>query len=489
LPGIFSDHMVLQRDIPIHIWGWADPGERVSVRLGETASFAVTDGLGHWSLYLPPQRPGDPVTVKIEGTNSITLSDVLIGDVWVASGQSNMMMPLAGFPGAPVRNSELEIAHAAHPEMRLLTVPPRSSQFRMDDVSAAWKVCMPDSAKDFSAVAYFFGREISSQEKIPVGLIDATAGGTPAESWMSLQALASDSSLAPILVRWGDYEDEEVDVPATKARDARVDAEAKTAGKPVPQHTWHPELGWWAPSGFFNGMIAPITPFTIKGVIWYQGETSSSAERAPFYERLFPDLIANWRSEWKQGNFPFLYAQIAGLDDSEKIYTCWGVIRDAQRRALSVANTGMAVTLDVGESNNIHPTDKLTVGHRLAVLAGSLAYGENIEAYGPLFERAMVEGGSVRVWFEHAAGLTPSSGGAVEGFEVAGKDHSFRPAEAHIDGSSIVVSSAEIKSPLYVRYAWAIAPVANLVNSTGLPASTFTSEGRLSDVFLLPTAH
>jgi sialate O-acetylesterase len=236
-------------------------------------------------------------------------------------------------------------------------------------------------------------------------------------------------------------------------------------------------------------MIAPLTPYTIRGVIWYQGETNASVDRAPFYERLFPDLIANWRSEWKQGNFPFLYAQIAGYDDWEKIYTCWGVIREAQRRALSVANTGMAVTLDVGEANNIHPTDKLTVGRRLALLADSLAYGEPVTASGPLFQRAMEEDGGIRVWFEDAAGLAAADGRPVEGFEVAGSDHNFKPAEGHIDGASVVVSSAEIKHPVYVRYAWANAPAANLVNAAGLPASTFTSEGRLSDVFLLPTTH
>jgi hypothetical protein len=283
LPGILSDHMVLQRDIPIHLWGWADPCERISVQLGKIMVSATTDELGHWSVYIPPQQPGAPVSIDFRGTNSITLSDVLIGDVWVASGQSNMMMPLVGFPGAPVKNGSQEIANAAHAELRLLTVPTRSSPYRLDDFSASWKACTPESAKDFSAVAYFFGREIAAKQRVPLGLIDATAGGTPAE--------------------------------------------------------------------------------------------------------------------------------------------------------------------------------------------------------------AMEKDGCGRVWFEHAAGLADADGRSVEGFEVTGPDHAFESAEAHIDGASVVVSSAEIKHPVYVRYAWANAPVANLVNAAGLPASTFTSEGRLSDVFLLRAIH
>lgn len=242
------------------------------------------------------------------------------------------------------------------------------------------------------------------------------------------------------------------------------------------------------PGGLFNGLIAPITPFSIHGAIWYQGESNSRPDRAPLYARLFPDLIADWRSEWKQGDFPFLYVQISSFPSSPG--DAWGVICDAQRRTLSTANTGMAVTLDIGDPNNIHPADKQTVGHRLALLARAQIYGETIEAYGPLFQSATPEGASIRVWFQHGGeSLATSDGGAAHGFEVAGEDRHFAPAQARIEGKSVVAFSPEVKNPVYLRYARPNAPVANLVNSSGLPASTFTSEERLSAITLLPPAH
>ncbi len=489
LPGIFSDRMVLQRDAPIHIWGWADPGEQISVRLGNGTSSTNANDVGRWSVYLPPLPSGGPAVIAITGKNTIKLSDVLIGDVWVASGQSNMEMPLSGFsPGTFVKDGSKEISQATHPQIRLFMVPRRSSPYRTDDVASAWTICAPETAKDFSAVAYFFGREISAQEKVPVGLIDATWGGTPAEAWISFDGLASDASIANVFLNWADFADQQSDAAATLAREAREDADAESAGKPKPQHSWHPDPASWMPGGLFNGMIAPMTPFSIRGVIWYQGESNSRADRAPLYARVFPDLIADWRSEWKQGDFPFFYVQISSFRSSPT--EVWGVVRDAQRRTLSTANTGMAVTIDVGDPDNVHPADKQTVGHRLALLARAQVYGESIEANGPLFQNATPEGSSMRVWFEHASKtLGTSDGGAVQGFELAGEDHKFAPAQARIEGKTVVASNPEIKNPVYIRYAWANVTTANLVNSYGLPASTFTNEERLAAVTLLPTAH
>ena len=489
LPGLFDNHMVLQRDAPIHLWGWADPDEQVSVQLGNARVAASADNLGHWSLYLPPQPAGGPVEITIAGTNTLTLTDVLIGDVWVASGQSNMQMPLGGFGSSAVlKDGEKEIAAATHPEIRLFQVPNRASAYRTNDIAATWTLCTPTTAKDFSAVAYFFGREIAAKEKVPVGLIDATWGGTPAEAWVSTEALASEPALAPVLLNWSNFANQQANLADTVAAEKREDAEALAAGTPIAKHPWHPNPDSWSPSQLFNGMIAPLTPFSIRGVIWYQGETNSALDRAPLYHRLFSTLIADWRSQWGQGDFPFFFAQISSFRSTPQ--EAWGVLRDAQRRTLSVANTGMAVTIDVGDPDNVHPADKQTVGHRLALLARAQVYGEKIEDSGPVFEQATAEGTTIRAWFQHVGkGLAASDGGVAQGFEVAGADHRFAAAQARIEGSSVAASSPEVKNPIYIRYAWPNAPQANLVNSFGLPTSTFTSEQHLAGLTLLPTAH
>jgi sialate O-acetylesterase len=258
------------------------------------------------------------------------------------------------------------------------------------------------------------------------------------------------------------------DLSALQAQ-SRADAAAKSA----TQHAWHPDPASWEPAWLFNGMIAPETAFTMKGVIWYQGESNTAAALAPMYSKLFPALISDWRAKWGQGNFPFLFVQISSYKSNPT--DLWGVVRDAQRRTLDLTGTGMAVSLDVGDPNNIHPPDKQSVSHRLALAARALAYGESIEYSGPLFRQATSEGASLRVWFNHSDGLT-ARGATLEGFEVAGQDHHFEPAVAHIDGATVVVNAAEIKTPVYVRYAWANAPAANLYNGAELPASTFTSE-------------
>ncbi len=480
LPKVLSDHVVLQRDAPIHIWGWADPGEQVTVSLLSQKQTATGDDLGKWSVYLAPQPAGGPYNITIAGTNTITISDVLIGDVWFASGQSNMEMPLKGFPSSAVlKNGAEEIANSTQPQIRLLRVHIRASDYPLSDLKdpdEIWTLCTPDIAADFSAVAYFFGREIQQQEKVPVGLIDDTWGGTPVRAWISLDSLSADSSLMPVFQDWSEMADTTADVPAMLAREKREDEAAKRAGSPLPKHSWHPNPSSWAPAYLYNGMIAPLTQFPIKGVVWYQGETDSAISRAPMYSREFPSMITDWRGKWREGNFPFLFAQISSFTSTES--EKWGIIRDAQRRTLSLANTGMAVTLDVGQADNVHPPDKQTVGHRLALAARDIAYGEHIEDSGPLFRQVVPEGASMRVWFDHSEGLTAKGGGLI-GFEIAGSDHKFVPASARIDGDEVLVSAPEVKMPKYVRYAWANFSTANLYNSAGLPASTFSSENTL----------
>jgi len=475
LPHILSDHVVLQRGMPIHIWGWADAGEHVQVSFRGQKLDTVSDGLGRWSVYLKPQKAGGPFTLTVTGSNTITLHDVLVGDVWFASGQSNMQIPLMGFPGyAVIKNAKQEIANATHPRIHLLRLQDTASEYEQDDQSAEWTLCTPATATDFSAVAYFFGRGMQQEQHVPIGLIDSTWGGTPISAWISLDEFSWDASLMPEFAARVPMVEDQHDVPAMLAQEKREDAAAKAAGQPAPKHPWHPDPASWQPAALFNGMVAPALPFTIKGVIWYQGATDTPAMRAPFYVHAFPDMITDWRRRWREGNFPFLFVQISSFTSTPS--ETWGIVREAQRRTLKLADTAMAVSLDVGEADNVHPPDKQTVGKRLDLAARAVVYGEKIEYSGPLFRQATPENGSIRVYFTHAAGLT-ARGAPLKTFEVAGKDGQFYPATAKIEGDTVVAAASQVPHPKYVRYAWAnSALAANLYNSAGLPASTFTSQ-------------
>jgi sialate O-acetylesterase len=474
IPEILSSHMVLQRGGPIHIWGGAAPGEKVSVTLQGTSRAAVGDSLGKWSVFLPPQAAGGPYQLTVTATNRIVLDDVLIGDVWFASGQSNMEMPLKGFGGAPLRNSADEIAHADQPQIRLLHIPQKAADYPLRNAATAWTVCSPETASDFSAVAYFFGRDLAAREHVPIGLIDATWGGTVAEAWTSLPAISADAALMPVFATRAQMMQAQVDAAAILAKEKREDLAARQAGHAPPKHPWRPDPASWAPAALFNGMVAPETAYTIKGVIWYQGESNSRLAFAPMYGRIFPALIADWRAQWHQGNFPFLFVQISNFTSNAT--EAWAAIREAQRRSLAVSNTAMVVTVDIGDPDNVHPADKQTVGARLALAARALAYGENLEYSGPLFRQATPEGEGVRVWFDHTARGLVARGGNLTGFEIAGEDCRFVSATARIDGQTVMVVNPEVREPKWVRYGWANAPVVNLFNSEGLPASPFTSE-------------
>ncbi len=474
LPKLLASHMVLQRGQPIHLWGWAEPDEKVSATLEGKTQSTITDGVGHWHIYLPAMAAGGPYRLAVAGTNQITLDDVLVGDVWFASGQSNMEMPLKGFPGnAVIKNSEEEIRNAAHKDLRLFRTPKRASDYPLPDFDAKWTECAPETAADFSAVAYFFGREIAKDEHVPIGLIDSTWGGTPVESWISMNGLGSDASLMPVFAEWAKMADNSAEREAILNAEKREDAEAKSAGKPAPIHDWHPDPASWAPASLYNGMVAAALNFHIKGVIWYQGESNARVSRANMYEREFPALIDDWRSHWSEGNFPFLFVQLANF--GARPIESYETIREAQRRTLALVNTGMAVTIDIGTPGNVHPPDKQDVGARLALAAEAIAYGKHIEYSGPLFRETSVDGSALRVWFDHATGGLKGT----SGFEIAGADHHFVPATARIDGDAVVLSADSIASPQYARYGWANAPTVNLVNGEGLPASPFTSEERI----------
>ena len=473
--------MVLQREMPIHIWGWADPGEKVGVALHGVSREAVADSLGGWSVFLPPESAGGPYQITVSSSNQIVLDDVLLGDVWFASGQSNMEMPLKGFPGAPLKDSAAEIARADQAQIRLLYIPHKAADFPLRNSGTSWTVCSPQTAAGFSAVAYFFGRELNAREHVPIGLIDSSWGGTVAEAWVSLETISGDAALMPVFATRAEMMETQGEMTAILAKEKREDVAARQAGQPPPKHSWRPDPASWAPAALFNGMVAPATDYGIKGVIWYQGESNSRLAFAPMYGKIFPALIADWRARWHEGNFPFLFVQIANFT-SDAAAEDWATIREAQRQSLSVANTAMAVTIDIGDPDNVHPADKQTLGARLALAARALAYGENVEYSGPLFRQVTAEGETARVWFDHAAGGLAAKGGELQGFEIAGEDGHFVNATARIEGKTVVVGAAGVKAPKYVRYGWANAPVVNLYNGEGLPASPFTSEGRKSTV-------
>jgi sialate O-acetylesterase len=481
LPKILADHMVVQRQMPVHIWGWATAGEQVQVEFrGETKS-TTANNLGLWEVYLKPGEAGGPFSLEVKGTNTIVHNDILVGDLWIASGQSNMEMPVAGFgPTLPIKDSQKEIAESKYPQIRLLRLAPTSSTFPVDEaqLTYSWAVCSPETVDNFSAVGYFFARDLQAVEKVPIGVIDSTWGGTPIESWISLQALTADPAQMPLFALYdGLMRNHAVDLRLIE-KEKTEDEDAKKAGHTPIKHPGHHNILSWQPSSLFNGMIAPLTPLPIKGVIWYQGEANSDPVRAPLYIRSFTTMITDWRQAWRQPDMPFLFVQLSAIAPAAP--TTWSVIREAQRRTLTLAHTAMAVTIDVGDPTNVHYPNKQPVGARLALAARAVAYGEPIEYSGPAYHYVAADDGKLTVWFEHADGLKAIDGQPI-GFEVAGADHKFVVASATINRNSVTVSSPTVEHPVYVRYAWAANPQKNLVNAQGLPASPFNSDDTYSD--------
>ncbi|MHB1744417.1 MAG: sialate O-acetylesterase [Acidobacteriaceae bacterium] len=471
LPSIFADHMVVQRDLPVHVWGMATPNETVSVTFrGETQN-AATDDLGRWSVYLKPGKAGGPFSMEIHGANAITLQDVLVGDVWIASGQSNMEFPMAEGMNRGVNNEISEIAAANYPQIRLLDIEPKSSDYPLTDAAIrhAWSVCTPASVAQFSAVGYFFARDLQQHQPVPIGVIDDTWGGTVAEAWTSLDALSANASLMPVFAWRAKLMDEIPTNLLQQKKEQREIEAAKAAGKPVPKFPWHPDPDSWKPAGLFNAMISPLTPFAIKGVIWYQGESNGDAESVPIYGELFKTMIQDWRNHWAEGAFPFLFVELPNWNPG----STWPELREQQTKALALKNTGMAVSIDVGDPDNVHPKDKQDVGARLALAARAIAYGEQIEYSGPIFRQVTTEGHSLRVWFDHTGSGLTSKNGTLRGFEVAGADEKYFPAQATINGGTVLVSSASVAVPVAVRYGWAANPDCNLYNGANLPASPF----------------
>ncbi len=473
LPAILSDHMVLQRDEPVRIWGTADPGEQVKVQFRSSEVATTAGESGRWELFLMPQRPGGPDTLKVSAKNQIVLKDVLVGEVWVASGQSNMEWHVKLSRGA-----REEIAAARHPNLRLFKVPHRIAEAPQDDVNASWTATTPETIPDFSAVAYVFGRRLHQHLNVPVGLIQAARGGTPAESWIGREELQAAPQLHYYLNKWARLLSEYPEAKKKFEIDIKRWEESGKVESLRPRSPMGPGSSH-IPSGLFNGMIAPLTPFSIRGFIWYQGETNASRAESELYKTLFPALIEGWRARWNMGRLPFLFVQLANYEGmGTGPGTEWPELREAQSYTVqTVPATGMAVTIDVGSAKDIHPKNKVAVGERLALAARAIAFNEKVVYSGPVYRRVTTEGNALRIWFNSVGGgLGPPKHQALKGFTIAGRNREFVAAAARVDGETIVVSNTSVPSPVAVRYAWADNPDAKLGNAEGLPASPFRSD-------------
>jgi sialate O-acetylesterase len=457
LSPLFSNNMVLQRGLPLHVWGWTDPGQTVTVQLAHESATATADSAGKWTAQLPPMTAGGPYTLAVSGPQSRTLTNVLIGDVWICSGQSNMQMGIGN-----VKNAEQEISEADYPQIRLFTVddtiaytPNTSVSTNDGDLSGQWSVCTPRTVRTggwngFTAAGYFFGRMLYQQLHVPIGLIHTSWGGTIAEAWTSAEALQT----------MPDFQSRLDNI-------AKIQADPQLAPKNNPNQV----------TVLYNGMIAPLIPYGIKGAIWYQGE--SNAGRAYQYRTLLPTMIRDWRTRWGEGDFPFFIVQLANFQATqpEPGDDAWAELREAQLMTTrSVPKTGMAVIIDIGDAKDIHPKDKQDVGKRLALAALAIAYGKKGEYSGPNYRSMRQEGNTIRLTFDHIGGGLVAKGGKLEGFAVAGEDRHFVWADATIVGNAVVVSSPQVAHPVAVRYAWATNPVCNLYNKADLPASPFRTD-------------
>lgn len=468
LPALFTDNMVLQRGLAAPIWGWADDGEQITVEInGKKVQTIAKDG--KFKVKLPKLKASStPTTLKVTGKNNITINNVLVGEVWIASGQSNMEWPLkASF------QAENDIKSAANPNIRLFTVPKNKQLKPVDEIKSSWQECNADTVPNFSAVAYYFGRDLQKALNVPVGLIHTSWGGSPAEVWMSEEVLhANPEYKRDVLDKFNTDE-------ANYKTSLAAWEKAKDNSKPKPNPPG------WHPTELYNGMIAPLIPYAIKGAIWYQGE--SNAGRHKQYRTLFPDMIKNWRKDWGQGDFTFLAVQLAPWDKSKKrtleeitkepVDSDWPALREAQvYTGKVVPKYGLAVITDVGDKDDIHPTKKQPVGARLALLAEKIAYGKHVVAEGPTFKSMRVKGNEAVLSFDNIDGGLEPQNADLSGFAIAGEDNKFVWAKARIEGNKVIVSNPSVSKPTVVRYGWSDFPVVNLSNKAGLPASPFRTD-------------
>lgn len=500
---LFSDHMVMQRDVEVPVWGWAEPGEAITVAIDTREQKTTAGKDGKWMVRLPAMGTGAPRTMTITGKdNTLKIADILLGEVWIASGQSNMAWPLK-----QAVNGKAEVASASVPELRLFNVPnemaPKGPRERLPAGNPKvknmnqWQACSPDTAAEFSAVAYFFGRDLQQSLHVPVGIIANAVGGSPIEAWISHDALKSDPDfnvVADYFDGLANYvENTEVgkkDMANMVAQYDAKQADLRAQGKPMLWPEKYPGPFWWGfGSTLYNALTNPLAPYAMRGVIWYQGE--AQWQWMSEYRGIFPLLIKDWRKRWGQGDFPFLFVQLASFAKAKTEPEAGGTafLREAQLMTLKVPHTAMVVSIDVGDAESIHPLNKQDVGKRLSLAARATVYGEQIAYSGPIYQGMKIEGSAIRVSFDHAGngmmigkknGLDPvveDKESKLKHFAIAGDDMKFVWADAVIDKDTVVVSSPSVQKPVAVRYAWSSNPEGcNLYSKEGLPASPFRTD-------------
>jgi len=444
LPSIIGDHMVLQREREIPIWGWDTPGTKVTVTLGDAKASAEAGQDGKWMVKLPKMSAGGPHKITITGTNSVELKDVLVGEVWLCSGQSNMEWSVAQSD-----NAQEEIKAGNHPRIRHIKIPHTPAETPQSNVpSDGWQLSSPETVGRFTAVGYYFGRHLQENLDVPIGLIGSNWGGTRIEPWTPPAGFKA--------------------VPALQEIASKLDK--------FPQKNAEGKINHQTPLALYNGMIAPLVPYAIRGAIWYQGE-SNNGEGMLYFEKM-KALVSGWRTLWNDPDLPFLYVQLAPYKyggDPTRLAGIW----EAQLKSLSIPNTGMAVTVDIGNTKDIHPRNKQDVGKRLALWALAKVYGKSGIVYsGPLYRSMSIEGNKARIHFDHAGGgLVSRDGQPLTHFQIAGEDGEFVDAKAEIDGESVLVWAEGVSKPAAVRFAWHQEAEPNLSNKEGLPASPFRTNG------------
>ena len=482
LPMVFSDNMIFQRGVQAPVWGEAAPGENVKVQFAGQTKEVTAGADGSWMVRLDPLTVAESATLQINGANEVKINNVAVGEVWIASGQSNMEFGMGG-----AHNAAEALAVADDPQLRLFTFSRAPATEPQKDVkNGRWQPSNPTSARGFSAVGYFFGRELRRKMPgIPIGVIHTSWGGTPAEAWTSMPALQAEPDFKPMLDGW---DKRMADYPAqmekftnevlTKWEEDKK--KAKDEGKTEPRRPGEPQgpLNQNRPANLYNGMIAPFVPFASHGAIWYQGE--SNAGRAYQYRKLLPAMIADWRTAWgvqKPQDFAFYIVQLANYmaEKPEPAESAWAELREAQTMTANMPGNGQGLAIDVGEAGDIHPKNKQDVGIRLALAALAQTYGQNIEYSGPVYDSMKKDGNKIRLKFTHADGLM-SKADPISAFAIAGEDKKWKWANAKIEGNEIVVSNDEIADPVAVRYAWADNPKATIYNAAGLPAVPFRTD-------------
>jgi sialate O-acetylesterase len=481
LPALFGNHMVLQQGQEDRVWGRADPDEEVTVRIADQDRTTKADRDGKWAVTLEAMKAGGPHTMTVRGKNTITLDDVLVGEVWLCSGQSNMQLAVAG-----AKDAELETRAARFPRIRLITVPQVGTQEPQADFQGRWEACSPETVGQFSAVGYFFGRQLHETLDVPIGLIDDSWGGSACEAWVRRDLLEADERYEPLIERWATIEQ---GYPKAKAKyeeqlaawkDAA--AQARAEGKQPPRQPQSPDAqmrGNARPGNIYNGVLKPTIGYGLRGVIWYQGESNSG--RAYQYRDLFPLMIKSWREEWGIGDFPFYWVQLADYmaEKPEPAGSAWAELREAQTMTLEkLPHTGQAVIIDLGEGQDIHPRNKQDVGKRLARWALARDYGVDVAYSSPTYKTMETRDEKIVVTFDHVGGgLKPFDVPEARGFAIAGSDRQFVRAQARTVGKDKVeVWSDEVSDPVAVRYAWADNPVCNLYSQEGLPATPFRTD-------------